>query len=206
MQPIPVGDSDAVQLPRWALRFPLELNPPLGFDPNDIATWPKADGRLEFLEGRLLYMPPCGDDQSDVAVDVARVLGNWRVSHPDFVVGGNEVGIRLGDDSRGADAAVWRRDSLPANTGGFRRVPPLLAVEIAGQEDSESQLREKARWYLDHAVRCVWLLIPETREVIMLSGEPERRLRWGDRMPPVEGLPGLEPLVSDLFAQLGPLT
>jgi len=151
-------------------------------------------------------MPPCGDDQSEVASDVAAVLVNWRGQHPEFSVGTNEVGIRLGGDSRGADAAVWRRESLPANTGGFRRIPPLLAVEIAGRDDTESKLRDKAGWYLDHGVRYVWILLPETREVVVLATDGERRLRWGERLPALEELPGLVPEVAELFAQLGAAT
>src|SRR5438128_9527336 len=36
------------------------LGPPEGFRPEEPASWPRIDGRLEWVGGRLLYMPPCG--------------------------------------------------------------------------------------------------------------------------------------------------
>jgi len=39
------------------VRYPVELVPPEGFDPARVETWPRIDGRLEGVEGRLLYMP-----------------------------------------------------------------------------------------------------------------------------------------------------
>jgi len=41
----------------------VELDPPLGFDPARLEAWPAVEGRLRWVEGRLLYMPPCGDRQ-----------------------------------------------------------------------------------------------------------------------------------------------
>src|SRR5262249_47348486 len=43
-----------------SIRFPVELDIPAGFDPGDPATWPRVEGRLEYVAGKLLYMPPCG--------------------------------------------------------------------------------------------------------------------------------------------------
>jgi putative restriction endonuclease len=114
------------------VRFPVELTPPDGFDPARLETWPRVEGRLEWVEGRLLYIPPCGGLQQDTVTDLVTVLGIWLRSHPDFVVGTNEAGMRLGADTRAADAGVWRRSDLPAYDPGLRRVPPLLAAEVAG--------------------------------------------------------------------------
>ena len=97
-------------------------------------------------------MPPCGDDQQQTAADLVGELSAWRRDHPDFVVGANEAGMSLGGDVRAADGAVWRRDSLAPNTGGYPRVAPLLAVEVAGRDDSVALLRDKAHWYLRHGV------------------------------------------------------
>lgn len=140
-------DDDAVVLRRAGVRFPLELRPS-GFSADDLKTWPEAEGRLEWLEGRLLYMPPCADIQHDVAVDVVHLLRTWSEAHPDFVIGGNEAGMKLGTDVRAADAAVWRRADLGPSVGRLGHTAPLLAVEVAGQDEDESVLRSKAEWYL----------------------------------------------------------
>ena len=118
-----------------SVRFPVELAPPPGFRPEDPATWPRVEGRLEFVDARLLYMPPCGDVQQRVAVSAVVIVGVWGEAHSEFVVGGNEAGMMFGPDVRGAEAAVWRRETLGPLTGGYVRVPPLLAVEVAGREE-----------------------------------------------------------------------
>lgn len=189
-------------VPRSAVTLPLPLREPAGFDPARSETWPRVEGQLEYVGGRLLWMPPSGDEQQDTCVDVVTVLSLWRRAHPDHRVGGNEAGMRLGDDSRGADAAVWRAADLSGYEGGYRRVPPILAVEVAGKWDTDEQLRDKARWYLDKGVRVVWLVFPKRREVIVLTPHDEHRLGSGQRVPAHDDLPGLEPLVDDLFAQI----
>ena len=195
--------DDVVRLSRRAVRFPVELRAPPGFAAADPATWPRVDGRLEYVGGRLLYMPPCGDVQQDICPDVMLVLRAWTEDHPDFLVGGNEAGMLLGGEVRGADGAVWRRDAVGARSGGYRRVPPVLAVEVAGQDEGERELREKARWYLDHGVLVIWLILADAREVVVLTVDRDTRHRTGALLPPHPALPGLAPAVDRFFAQLG---
>jgi Uma2 family endonuclease len=194
-------DAQGYRLP-YPVRYPVELHLPEGFRPDVPDTWPRVDGRLEFVGGRLLYMPPCGDIQQDVATEVCFLLRSWSKHHPEYVVGGNEAGMLLGGETRGADAAVWRRADLGAYTGGFRRTPPLLAVEVAGQDEGEPTLREKARWYLERGVGVVWLLLPATEEALVLTAEGESRHGPAEQLPEVAELPALAPVAADFFAQL----
>jgi Uma2 family endonuclease len=194
-------DDDEVVLRRTGVRFPIELRP-AGFAPDDPSTWPDADGRLELVEGRLFYMPPSADMQQDVAVDVVYVLRSWSETHADFVVGGNEAGMKLGADIRAADAAVWRSADAGPSVGRLRHAPPILAVEVAGQDEDETVLRDKARWYLSRGVGVVWLVFPEMREVLVLASSSESRHGVGDHVPEHAELPGLSPLVARFFSQL----
>jgi Uma2 family endonuclease len=188
-------------LRRTGVRFPIELRP-LGTVIDEPSTWPVAEGRLELVEGRLLYMPPCADIQQDVAVDVVHLLRDWSETHSDYVVGGNEAGMKLGADIRAADAAVWRRSSVGPSVGRLRHVPPTLAVEVAGQDEDEAVLREKAGWYLRSGVAVVWLVFPEVREVAVLRSAGEVRYQRGERLAEMVELPGLIPAVARFFAQL----
>lgn len=182
-------------------RFPVELRAD-EIDPSRPSTWPALEGRLEYIGGRLLYMPPCADYQQDVAIDVAYLLRSWSERRQEFVVGGNEAGMKLGDDLRAADVAVWRAADAVPRRGRVRSVPPILAVEIGGQDEEESVLRNKARWYLDHGVVLVWLVLPATREVVVIDASGEQRYGGGQRLSPNGALPDLEPDVSRFFAQL----
>lgn len=195
-------DIEGLRLPLRIVHFPLELRIPPQFAPEDPTTWPKVEGSLELVDGRLWYMPPTGDIQQDVVPAVSYVLFEWAKDHPEIVVAGSEAGMILGGDIRGADAALFRRSDLPPRTGKLRRVPPVLAVEVAGEDDEEETLRRKAAWYLAHGVRVVWLVLPATREVIVLAHDGETRCARTERLPPRTDLPGLEPDVARFFAQL----
>ena len=200
-QAVKLVDDDVVVLSRSRVRFPVELRP-IGFTPEDLSTWPAAEGRLEWVKGRLLYMPPCADVQQYVAADVVHVLRSWSTAHPEFLVGGNEAGMQLGRDIRAADAAVWRRATVRQPGGKLHRVPPVLAVEIAGQDEDEQALREKARWYLGHGSSAVWIILPERREVLVVQPDGESRYSGSERLPQAAETPGLAPEVDQFFIQL----
>lgn len=200
MLALPAYDEVLV-LPR-AVRFPVELLPPDGFEPEKLETWPRVAGRLEYVDGRLLFMPPCSDEQQDTVADVVIALGSWVRRHPEFVLGTNEAGMRLAGATRAADAALWLRTDVGAQTGRLRRHPPVLAVEVAGVDDPELELREKAAWYLSVGVSVVWLVLPATREVLVISAAGEQRFGVGARLPRQAALPELEVAVGDLFIQI----
>jgi Uma2 family endonuclease len=194
--------DETIVLPR-AIRFPVELVPPPGFDPERLDTWPVVPGRLEHMDGRLLFMPPCGDVQQDTVADVVITLGAWVRANPSYVLGTNEAGMRLAGATRAADAAIWRRSDVGPYDGRLRRRPPVLAVEVAGDDEPESFLCDKGRWYLDAGVVAVWLVLPETREVIVMTAGQTVRFTSADALPENAALPGLAPRVSELFTQLG---
>ena len=149
-------------------------------------------------------MPPCGGIQQGVSVSVVGILDRWQEEHPDFFVGGNEAGMILGADVRGAEGAVWPREAVLPLTGRYIRVPPILAVEVGGREEGEPELRAKAQWYLGHGVAVVWLVLPKTRDVVVVTASGETRHAVGDRLPPHPALPGLAPSVERFFRQLDP--
>lgn len=191
-------------VPGLPLRFPVEVRPPRRFRADRLETWPKLEGRFEFHQGRLLYMPPCADTQSDVVFSINATLAGWLRRSRGFVAGTNEAGMMLAGSVRAADVAVWRRDSLTNHVPGtLRRVAPVLAVEVAGQDEDAAALREKAQWYLDHGVQVVWLVFPDTRsaEVVTIAGA--QRCTARDRIPRHAALPGLAPAVRSFFAQQG---
>ena len=142
--------------------------------------------------------------QQGVSVGVVTILGQWGEEHPEFFVGGNEAGMILGKDVRGAEGAVWRRESVLPWSERYIRVPPILAVEVAGREEGEPELRAKAQWYLGRGIAVVWLVLPKTRDVVVVTASGETRHAVGDRLPPHSALPGLEPAVERFFRQLPP--
>src|SRR5207237_9889563 len=83
-RPAPIDvDEETIPVP-GTVRFPVELTPPEGFDPARLETWPRVAGRLEWVRGRLLYMPPCRDRQQYTVADVVATLIIWVRPHPGF--------------------------------------------------------------------------------------------------------------------------
>src|SRR5207247_8264253 len=103
--------SETIRVPA-SVRFPVELEPPEGFRPEEPASWPRIDGRLEWVGGRLLYMPPRGAVQQGVSVGVVTILGQWGEEHPEFFVGGNEAVMILCKVDRCSAGVVRRRESM----------------------------------------------------------------------------------------------
>lgn len=205
MDPSGDGDNDVSRIPASVLahaRGPLEVNPPSDFDPDDATTWPDAPGRWEYLDGRLYWMAPCGEVQNTVVSRLVGLLDRWLDDHPEFRLGTNEAGMRLGSDTRAADCAIWRRGSDPLRAG-FSREPPVLSVEVAGQDEGERELRQKSVWYFSHGVERVWVVLPATREILVLyPNGREWRASSGQRLPLDELLPGLVIAVDDVFSRL----
>jgi len=186
-------------VPRRAVTFPLRFAAPAEFVVDDPRTWPEVEGRLEYVNGRLEFMPPCGRFQQRVTVDVTTELNLWCRSTPGYIVGGNEAGMKLGDDVRGADAAIWRATGEAADHT-FERTAPLLAVEVMGRDDTLAILEEKAAWYLAHGVETVWIVDPEKRQAYVVAHSGKTTAH--ERMPEPSSLPGLVPLVASFFRQL----
>ena len=67
---------------------------------------------------------------------------------------------------------------------------------------SGDEQQDKARWYLGKGVRVVWLVFPKLRRVVVLTPGAEHVLGSGQRLPPSDDLPGLEPAVDELFIQV----
>jgi Uma2 family endonuclease len=196
-------DPEVIELRRVV--FPVEIEKPPGFDPERPSTWPDDDGRLELVQGRLLYMPPTGRDQSHTIVDIVGELAAWATAHPEFTVASNEPGMKLGGDVRAADAAVWRIEDPPHERDRVALVPPLLAIEVAGRDDTEAALREKAAWYLASGVLTVWIVVPATRSIIVLEGDREQRFATGETLPAPIALADLRPRVDACFRQVSRL-
>ncbi len=53
-----------------------------------------------------------------------------------------------------------------------------------------------------HGVRLVWLVLPKTREIVVMWANGETRYGPGNRLAAHPALPGLEPAVADFFDQL----
>ena len=77
---------------------------------------------------------------------------------------------------------------------------PLVAVEIRSESNTRSEMRAKARRYLERGTQMVWLVYPESRTVELYRADAAMQTLSGDDV--IEGsatLPGLRVAVSEIF-------
>lgn len=128
----------------------------------------------------------------------ARTSGKWRVSSGD-------PGARLKrnpDVLRGPDVAVIDAARRPTGKGaeGWLSGAPDLAVEVAGDDQSATELARKALEYLGAGGKLVWVVDGSVEQVMVFT--PPNHLRVLGRDDVLDGgeaLPGFECRVSELF-------
>jgi Uma2 family endonuclease len=143
----------------------------------------------------------------EIMLTVGMILRQYARSHPGWRVAVGDPGSKLGSEPatlRGPDAAVIREDRRPDGKGveGWREGAPDLAVEILGDDQSTSDLLERAVEYLAAGSRMVWILEPEPTRVLVVTPPnqfqvlgPEATLDGG------AALPGFSCSVAELFEQ-----
>jgi Uma2 family endonuclease len=77
---------------------------------------------------------------------------------------------------------------------------PDLAVEVKSPDDTIRGMREKARYYLAHGTRLVWLVIPEKWLIEVYAPDDEQVLDENDTLTGREVLPDFTLPVRDVFA------
>ncbi len=110
------------------------------------------------------------------------------------------------DTVREPDIAFFPAERAPPGerVTGYAATPPDLVVEVASARDTRAALHDKARMWLGHGVRLVWVLHPDTRTAdIHRAGGPESTLAEGDALDGEDVLPGFACGLAALFDAWG---
>jgi SAM-dependent methyltransferase len=150
---------------------------------------------------RILFMPPLGSAREDAHLAVVLALGSWVRAHPELVLGTSSTAFAANGTAHAPDAAIWRRRELDPYVGRLRRVPPVLVVDVADEDAAERGLRERADAYLAAGVGAVWLVLPGTRTVLVVSSAGAKRFGAADVLPEPPELGGFRPSAGDLLAR-----
>ena len=106
------------------------------------------------------------------------------------------------DTVREPDIAFFPAERAPPGerVTGYAATPPDLVVEVASARDTRAALHDKARMWLGHGVRLVWVLHPDTRTAdVHRAGGPESTLAEGDALDGEDVLPGFACGLAALF-------
>ncbi len=135
---------------------------------------------------------------------LARRLANLVEQHELGAVFGAETGFVLARDPDtvlAPDVAFVRTDRLPAvAVPGFFPGPPDLAVEVLSPSDSAAEAARKARSWVAHGTRLVWIVDPVARSVAVHRPRADVRvLGVDDMLTGGQVVRGFRVTVSDLF-------
>ena len=103
-------------------------------------------------------------------------------------------------DSRAPDLSFILKERLPQDLAHFLPMAPDLAVEILSPDDPFARIMEKVEAYLQQGVQIVWIVIPDTPEVLVCTSQGKYSVR--DQLTVPGLLPGFELQVSEIFAGL----
>ena len=144
---------------------------------------------------------------SRLMITVGHFLEMWSRQQPaprGEVVGG-EAGFRLSrnpDSTAGVDVAYAPPELLSTEQSGTTifEGAPLLAVEILSLSDTQQEIHEKIRKYLEAGTKLVWVIDPEFPTITVYEAGKEPVLFNREQELTAEPyLPGFRVAVSDLL-------
>ncbi len=171
--------------------------------PATIADLERHPGRCELIDGELIEMAPAGFEHALVVNRIGFLLEQHRqraglgggilAGDPGFILDDRHV--------RAPDVAYLTEECLAAAPAqGFMPFVPALAVEVVSPGDAWSDVKAKARMWVDHGVRLVWVIDPRTRTVeVYAPGRQGMECSGEDRLDGGDVLPGFACAVSDCF-------
>ena len=123
--------------------------------------------RGELIRGVLYETMPTGQEHGAIAANLSFELLSYVRPRRLGIVTASDSGVLLERDPdtvREPDVAFFstaRGGSQPAT--GYAEQSPDLVVEIVSPSDKSEQVAAKANMWLEHGVRLVWVVHPDSR-------------------------------------------
>ena len=164
-----------------------------------------GEGKRELILGEVVELTPPGVRHGRIQARMARLLEEFvdRSRLGDFVT--TESGYRLRsepDTVRAPDVAVVSAARVAdyEDEIGYLPFAPDLAVEVVSPSDSFADVETKARMWLEHGTRMVWVVEPDSRRVLVYeTGKDRRDLALDEVLETGDILPGFSVPVTRLF-------
>jgi Uma2 family endonuclease len=126
---------------------------------------------LELVRGEVVELPAPTKRHGVLTFNLGRILGNYLFQRGKGYATSNDAGVILERDPdtvRGPDIALYDdAETYEDLHPKYGEVPPLLAVEILSPGDRMGQVMRKVKDYLKNGVAIVWVIDPETRNVVV---------------------------------------
>ncbi len=161
--------------------------------------------RGELIRGVFCETVSTGRKHGRVVVKFVLALGNFIVPRELGTMSASDTGVRLDrgpDTVREPDVEFTSAERLPPDleVTGYSEVVPDLVVEVVSPSDRPKDVYDKARMWLSHGVRLVWVAYPDTRTIdVHQNGNPVVTLTEEDTLDGGLVLPGFTMPVSEVF-------
>jgi Uma2 family endonuclease len=161
--------------------------------------------RGELIRGVLCETMATGQRHGKIVMNLGSELRVFAKAGRLGTLVGSDSGVRLERDPdtvREPDLAFTSADRLPLgeDVPGYAEVVPDLVVEVRSPGDSRREVNDKARMWLSHGVRLVWVVHPDTRTVdVHLAGGDVSTVGGDDALDGGDVLPGFSCALGDIF-------
>ncbi len=184
----------------------IRQNPPPGRGTvADVERIHDHENRLYELVDGILLEKTMGYEESCIAMNLGRLIGNFVIPQALGLVAGPDGTIQLDLDLvRIPDVSFISWDRLPSGEFPSKAIPlivPDLAVEVISQGNTAREMNDKLREYFEKGVRLVWFVRPKLRVVdVYTRSDQFTRLTASMTLDGGDVLPGFSVTVGDLFA------
>lgn len=161
--------------------------------------------RGELVRGVLHETMPAGQEHGEIAARLAAELLVFSRARKLGRVATSDAGVWLERDPdtvREPDVAFTSAARMPLDVRvtGYAEAVPDLVAEIVSPGESRRWARDRARMWLDHGVRLVWVVHPDTRTVdVYRPGAVVATRNEDDPLDGLDVLPGFSCPVSAVF-------
>ena len=172
----------------------------------ELLRMPDDGFRYELVRGELVKMPPAGEEDGYLAMEVGSRLAQYVREHRLGRVYAAETGFRLAsnpDTMRAPDVAFvnQRRIEEVGPVRGYRPGAPDLAVEVISPSDTYTEVGDKVLYWLDAGTLMVIVVNPRRQTVTVYRSRTDIVILTKDEeLDGKDVVPGWTLRVADLFA------
>ncbi|MGL4612101.1 MAG: Uma2 family endonuclease [Trueperaceae bacterium] len=165
---------------------------------------PETEMHRELVRGKVVETMPPGAEHGGLAFRIAMLLSNWLKQNNLKGYLGVESGydlFRNPDVVRAPDVSYIRAERMQetAIPKGFWNLAPDLAVEVVSPSETAQGVRDKVSDFLAAGTLFVWVIYPQTREVVVHTTDGLARTFTEKDWLKFDLLPGFKCSVAEIF-------